>query len=148
MSASGSGEHGRLEASREARIAKQFAAGCAISDGISGQVTQPTTGRSKGVAYTHKAWLACNRDWFYHYPPVEPGDKCLRLGPISHGSGYLFVPIWLGGGCNVMVDKFEPSAVVEIMEREGIAYLFAVPTMVNVLNHEPTVNSGSCTRHP
>ncbi len=101
--------------------------------------TGGTTGRSKGVAYTHKAWLACNRDWFYNYPPVEPGDKCLHVGPISHGSGYLFVPIWVWGGCNVMVDKFEAADVVEIMEREAIAYLFAVPTMVNVLNHEATV---------
>jgi acyl-CoA synthetase (AMP-forming)/AMP-acid ligase II len=101
--------------------------------------TGGTTGRSKGVAYTHRAWLACNRDWFYHYPPVEPGDRCLHVGPISHGSGYLFVPIWLGGGCNVMVDRFDPARVVEIMEAEGIAYLFAVPTMVNALNHEPTV---------
>jgi acyl-CoA synthetase (AMP-forming)/AMP-acid ligase II len=56
--------------------------------------TGGTTGRSKGVAYTHKAWLACNRDWFYNYPPVEPGDKCLHMGPISHASGYLFMPTW------------------------------------------------------
>lgn len=95
--------------------------------------TGGTTGRSKGVAYTHKAWLACNRDWFYNYPPVEPGDKCLHVGPISHGSGYLFVPIWVWGGCNVMIDRFDPSKVVDIMEREGIAYMFAVPTMVNAL---------------
>ena len=101
--------------------------------------TGGTTGRSKGVAYTHKAWMACNRDWFYAYPPVEPGDKCLHVGPISHGSGYLFVPIWAMGGCNVMVDKFEPDVVVDLMEREGIAYMFAVPTMVNVINNEPTV---------
>ncbi len=101
--------------------------------------TGGTTGRSKGVAYTHKAWLAAGRDWFYLYPPVEPGDKCLHVGPISHGSGYLFVPIWLGGGVNVMVDKFEPGAVVELMEREGIGYMFAVPTMLNLLNNEPTV---------
>jgi len=108
--------------------------------------TGGTTGRSKGVAYTHKAWLACNRDWFYNYPPVEPGDKCLHLGPISHGSGYLFLPIWVWGGCNVMVDRFEPSHVVELMETEAIAYLFAVPTMVSVLNHEPTVRRRDWSR--
>ena len=76
--------------------------------------TGGTTGRSKGVAFTHRAWLACGRDWFYNYPPVEPGDRCLHLGPISHGSGYLFVPIWVWGGCNVMLDSFEASAAVEI----------------------------------
>jgi acyl-CoA synthetase (AMP-forming)/AMP-acid ligase II len=101
--------------------------------------TGGTTGRSKGVAYTHKAWLACNRDWFYCFPTVEPGDANLHLGPISHGSGYHFVPVWIAGGANVMVDKFNPAEVVEIMEREKIAYMFAVPTMVNAINHVPGV---------
>lgn len=101
--------------------------------------TGGTTGRSKGVAYTHKAWMACNRDWFFHFPPVEPGDKCLHLGPISHGSGYQFMPTWVCGGSNVMIDKFDPPAVVEIMEKEGVGYMFIVPTMVNALINEPTV---------
>ncbi|MEO8145722.1 MAG: AMP-binding protein, partial [Betaproteobacteria bacterium] len=35
--------------------------------------TGGTTGKSKGVAYTHRAWLAAGRDWFYLYPPVAPG---------------------------------------------------------------------------
>jgi len=37
--------------------------------------TAGTTGKSKGVAYSHKAWLDAGRDWFYDWPPVEPGDK-------------------------------------------------------------------------
>src|SRR4030095_16302088 len=37
--------------------------------------TGGTTGRSKGVAYTHKAWLACHRDWFYNYPALHPGAQ-------------------------------------------------------------------------
>jgi hypothetical protein len=40
--------------------------------------------KSKGVA---------GRDRFYLYPPVEPGESCLHLAPINHGSGYLFTPI-------------------------------------------------------
>jgi acyl-CoA synthetase (AMP-forming)/AMP-acid ligase II len=101
--------------------------------------TGGTTGRSKGVAYTHRAWLAAGRDWFYLYPPVEPGDACLHIGPISHGAGYLFVPVWLGGGANVMVDRFEPTTIVELMQRERIAYMFVVPTMLNALNRVPGV---------
>ncbi len=101
--------------------------------------TGGTTGRSKGVAYTHRAWLAAGRDWFYLYPPVEPGDACLHIGPISHGAGYLFVPMWLGGGANVMVDRFEPAAIVELMQRERIAYMFVVPTMLNALNRVPGI---------
>lgn len=108
--------------------------------------TGGTTGRSKGVAYTHRAWLAAGRDWFYLYPPVEPGDSCLHLGPISHGSGYLFGPIWLGGGRNVMADHFEPQATLDLMEKEGIGYLFMVPTMLNALNHHPSIGGRDWSR--
>jgi acyl-CoA synthetase (AMP-forming)/AMP-acid ligase II len=100
--------------------------------------TGGTTGLPKGVAYTHRAWLAAGRDWVYLFPPVEPGDKCLHVGPISHGSGYLFVPMFLAGACNVLLDHFDASQALELMEREGIGYMFLVPTMLNMLNHEPT----------
>lgn len=103
--------------------------------------TGGTTGKSKGVAYTHRAWLAAGRDWFYLYPPVEPGDKCLHVGPISHGSGYLFVPIWMGGGSNVLVDRFDARETVDIMEKEPIGYMFMVPTMLNVINQLPGIKS-------
>lgn len=102
--------------------------------------TGGTTGRSKGVAYTHRAWLAAARDWFYLYPPVAPGDACLHIGPISHGSGYLFTPIWLGGGVNVMLDRFEPNLILDVMEKERIAYMFLVPTMLNAINHIPDID--------
>ncbi|QQS11385.1 MAG: AMP-binding protein [Rhodospirillales bacterium] len=101
--------------------------------------TGGTTGKSKGVAITHRGWLATARDWFYAYPPVEPGDACLHIGPISHGSGYFFLPIWLGGGRNVMLDRFDPAAVVEIFEKERIAYMFMVPTMLNAINRVPGI---------
>jgi acyl-CoA synthetase (AMP-forming)/AMP-acid ligase II len=98
--------------------------------------TGGTTGKSKGVAYTHKAWLAAGRDWFYAFPPVEPGDKCLHLGPISHGSGYQYLPTWLAGGCNVMMDHFDTEETLDLIERERIAYGFMVPTMVNAIVHD------------
>ncbi len=101
--------------------------------------TGGTTGKSKGVAYTHRAWLAAGRDWFYLYPPVEPGDSCLHLAPISHGSGYLFTPMWLGGGRNVMAEKFDPASLLDLMEEERIGYMFMVPTILNAINRIPGV---------
>lgn len=101
--------------------------------------TGGTTGLPKGVSYTHRAWLAAGRDWIYLFPPVEPADKCLHVGPISHGSGYLFVPMWLAGACNVLLDHFDPEQALDIIEREGIGYMFLVPTMLNMLNHSPSV---------
>ena len=98
--------------------------------------TGGTTGLSKGVAYNHKAWLAAGRDWFYTFPPVEPGDKCLHLGPISHGSGYQYLPIWLAGGCNMMLDHFETAHTLDVLEQEGINFVFMVPMMVNAVVHD------------
>lgn len=100
--------------------------------------TGGTTGRSKGVAYTHKGWLAAGRDWFYTFPPVEVGDKCMHLGPISHGSGYQYLPVWLAGGCNVMLDHFDTEETLDTIEREGIQFCFMVPTMVNAVVHDNT----------
>ncbi|MFT7599617.1 MAG: acyl-CoA synthetase (AMP-forming)/AMP-acid ligase II [Acidimicrobiales bacterium] len=99
--------------------------------------TGGTTGRSKGVAYTHRTWLAAGRDWTYGFPPIEPGDRCLHVGPISHGSGYLYVPVFLSGGCNVLLDHFDPAGTLDVMESERISYMFAVPTMLNALVREP-----------
>lgn len=108
--------------------------------------TGGTTGLSKGVAYTHKAWLAAGRDWFYAFPQVEPGDKCMHLGPISHGSGYQYLPIWLSGGCNVMLDHFDVEETLDLMEREQIQYGFMVPTMVSAIVHDNTARGRDFSR--
>lgn len=108
--------------------------------------TAGTTGKSKGVAYTHRTWLATARNWFYAYPPVEIGDACLHLGPISHGSGYFFVPIWISGGRNVLVPSFQPASAIALMEQEPISYMFAVPTIVNALAREETASQRDWSR--
>ena len=97
-----------------------------------------TTGHPKGVPYTHRAWLAAGRDWFYNFPPVDPGDSCLHLGPISHGSGYFYTPIWLSGGCNVLMTEFDPDQSLVELEQHKIAYTFMVPTMLNLIIRRPT----------
>lgn len=96
-----------------------------------------TTGRPKGVAYTHRAWLAAGRDWFYNFPPVVPGDACVHLGPISHGSGYLYTPIWLSGGRNVLMDSFDADRALDLLEEQRAAYVFMVPTMLNLMVRRP-----------
>ncbi|WP_193615362.1 class I adenylate-forming enzyme family protein [Desertimonas flava] len=101
--------------------------------------TGGTTGRAKGVAYSHRSWLAAGRDWFYNFPPMQAGDRCLHVGPISHGSGYLYTPTWLSGGCNVLLDHFDPADTLDVMERERIAYMFLVPAMLNALARHPSV---------
>ncbi len=102
--------------------------------------TGGTTGKSKGVAYSHRSWLAAGRDWFYNFPPMQAGDACLHVGPISHGSGYLYTPTWLSGGVNVLLDQFDPALTIDLMERCSIGYMFLVPAMLNSLAREPTAS--------
>jgi acyl-CoA synthetase (AMP-forming)/AMP-acid ligase II len=103
--------------------------------------TGGTTGKSKGVAYTHRSWLAAGRDWFYNFPPMQAGDSCLHVGPISHGSGYLYTPTWLSGGTNVLLDHFDPNDTLDVMESRGIGYMFLVPAMLNSIVREPSART-------
>jgi acyl-CoA synthetase (AMP-forming)/AMP-acid ligase II len=91
-----------------------------------------TTGKSKGMAFSHRAWMNTERDWTYRLPPIEAGDACLHVAPISHGSGYLFVPVWLAGGYNILEPKFDAKRVLNLVDEHG-GYFFAVPTMLSDL---------------
>jgi acyl-CoA synthetase (AMP-forming)/AMP-acid ligase II len=104
--------------------------------------TGGTTGKAKAAAFSHRAWLCGVRDWFYIFPQVVPGDRCLHIGPISHGSGYQYLPVWLAGGCNVMVNHFDPGEAIDLIETERIAYCQMVATMLRALVDYP----GSETR--
>ena len=77
-----------------------------------------TAGRAKGIAYTHRAWMSATRDWFYMLPPVDMGDTCLHVGPISHGSGYLFLPVFLGGGTNILHPKFDADGMLRTVREQ------------------------------
>ncbi len=89
-----------------------------------------TTGRSKGMQFSHRQWMRTCRDWSFFFPTILAGDCGIHAGPISHGSGYLFMPIWLAGGCNILVGKFDPESYAGLMEKHG-GFTFAVPTMLS-----------------
>jgi acyl-CoA synthetase (AMP-forming)/AMP-acid ligase II len=103
--------------------------------------TGGTTGKAKAAAFSHRSWLAGVRDWFYIFPQVVPGDRCLHIGPISHGSGYQYLPVWLAGGCNVMVNHFDPGEAIALIERERIAYCMMVATMLRAIVDYPGAGS-------
>jgi acyl-CoA synthetase (AMP-forming)/AMP-acid ligase II len=103
--------------------------------------TAGTTGRSKGVAFTHRRWLATTRDWLYNWPVIEMGDAFLHQSPISHGSGYFFTPAWMNGAKNVMMDKLVPEEVIDIVERERITHMLGIPTILGTIVRHPSIAS-------
>jgi acyl-CoA synthetase (AMP-forming)/AMP-acid ligase II len=96
-----------------------------------------TTGRSKGVGYTHHDWLVCCRNWVYPLPRLTRSSAIGHAGPISHASGYLFIPGWLHGAVNVLFGAFDPAKVLSMMREHRITHMWAVPTMLQAMAGHP-----------
>jgi acyl-CoA synthetase (AMP-forming)/AMP-acid ligase II len=97
-----------------------------------------TTGRPKGVGYTQHDWLVNCRNWYYRLPNLQPHSVVGHAGPISHASGYLFLPAWLHGSTNLLFGAFDPAKVLTLMERHRVTHMFAPPSMVQMLTAEPS----------
>ncbi len=100
--------------------------------------TSGTTARPKGVMLTHRnlvshaySSLACAN--------IDDTDVILHSIPLFHVNGW-GTPhtLTMVGGRHVMVPKFDPEHVLEVMEREGVTKMFAVPTMAIALMNAPS----------
>ena len=68
--------------------------------------TGGTTGLPKGIMYTIDNWMA-TRDLHFAMPdpiPARHSTRMLHLGPISHASGIVLLPILFRGGCNLTMN--------------------------------------------
>jgi acyl-CoA synthetase (AMP-forming)/AMP-acid ligase II len=91
-----------------------------------------TTGLPKGMGFSNRAWMNMQRDLTYRLDRIEQGDACIHIAPISHGSGYLWVPIWIHGGYQVLEPKFDARRTLQLLSEHG-GYMFAVPTLISDL---------------
>ena len=96
-----------------------------------------TTGRPKGVGYTQHDWLVCCRNWFYRLAPLRLSSVVGHAGPISHASGYLFLPTWLHGSANLLFGAFDPEKVLRMMRDHRVTHMFAAPSMLPPLCRHP-----------
>jgi acyl-CoA synthetase (AMP-forming)/AMP-acid ligase II len=99
--------------------------------------TGGTTGEPKGIPLTHRIFINQFRDWFYGLPALEKTDAVMHAAPISHASGYWFIPAWMAGARNVMVSAFVPPDILDLLADEEISFLFLPPTAINALCHTP-----------
>ncbi|GAC1672521.1 MAG: AMP-binding protein [Candidatus Limnocylindrales bacterium] len=104
--------------------------------------TSGTTGLPKGVAMTH-------RELYLHSLAAQIGlgftedDVVLHVVPLFHVNGW-GTPHFLTmvGGRHVMLRRFDPSALMELVERHGVTRLLAVPTIFSAV-----LNSGERSRY-
>jgi acyl-CoA synthetase (AMP-forming)/AMP-acid ligase II len=98
-----------------------------------------TTGTPNGVGYTHHDWVLNCRNWAYSLERMHRGSVIGHAGPISHASGYLFLPAWLAGAANLLFGAFEPATVIAMMLEHRMSHAFASPSLLAALVRHPDV---------
>ncbi|MDH3234933.1 MAG: AMP-binding protein [Alphaproteobacteria bacterium] len=106
--------------------------------------TSGTTGLPKGVVLAHRTsehrivWLSTQAGLRY-----GPHNKALGFMPLAHAIGFygMFLVTLAFGGTYYVMSAFDPAAAVDLVEKHGITYMFAAPTlyyaMVNAPNYAP-----------
>ena len=99
--------------------------------------TSGTSAQPKGVMLTH-------RNIYLHAVHasinlnVEKGAVELHTIPLFHANGWGIAHfLTMLGGKHVMVDSFDPIAIFEYIQTEGVHYFNAVPFMATVLVNHP-----------
>jgi acyl-CoA synthetase (AMP-forming)/AMP-acid ligase II len=102
--------------------------------------TSGTTGKPKGMLLTHRmCWMAAVKDLFFG--GVNDRTVYLQAVPLFHANSWR-KPHTITAVCgrHVMLRRFRPEAVCELIQREKVNYFEIVPTMADTLIHFPDIN--------
>ena len=97
--------------------------------------TSGTSGKPKGVMLTHRNWSALTRNMLVDRD-LRESDVVGHVGPLTHASGTYFVPWFLRGACNVIVEGGTVDGLLDAIGRERITVFTCVPTVLTrIVNH-------------
>jgi len=96
-----------------------------------------TTGLPKGTMLSHHN-LATNHRQFLTASGINSSDATLIFVPFYHIYGVLMTGSFLAAGAKqVIMDRFELEPVLDLCEKHGPTWLFAVPAMIQALANAP-----------
>ena len=108
--------------------------------------TSGTTGRPKGVMYTHRgAYLNALSEVIGHR--VEPSSVFLWTLPMFHCNGWCFPWAVTGaGGRHLLLRKIDPPQVWRLIAEEGVTHFNGAPTVLIMLANDPSAPAGRLDR--
>src|SRR5262245_16334763 len=94
------------------------------------QFTSGTTGFPKGVMLTHRGMVETTRAWV-EIVGLRAGDRYPVVNPFSHIGGHKtgLLAALVAGATVYPISRFDPPALVKLIEREAITFLQGPPAM-------------------
>ncbi|MGH9000039.1 MAG: acyl-CoA synthetase [Acidimicrobiia bacterium] len=102
--------------------------------------TSGTTGRPKGVMLTHAVIRAATVGAAADLVPFSPEHRMLHSAPLSHGAGFVAIAATSKATANIILDKFDPALVCQVIERERVTAAWFVPTQIKMLANSPEID--------
>lgn len=133
--------HGGFTAWRDVQRKTDPAVPITVSDVAVQLYTSGTTGRPKGAMLSHDNLLGGRReaveaemDW----NQWGPDDVSLVAMPVGHigGTGWGIVGLF-NGARGIVAREFDPYAVLDFIEQEGISKMFMVPAALQIVVNQP-----------
>ena len=105
--------------------------------------TSGSTGLPRGVVHTHGS-LRYKIDQLTEAHGLTVGDAALVPSPLAHIAGLLHGVLMPGanGMKTVLMPRWEPSAALELIEREAVTYMVGPPTLFTTLMDCPDFDPG------
>lgn len=107
--------------------------------------TSGTTSQSKGVELTHDNALFTGLAFLATVPLAARPIHLHLLGLFHVGAAQPLWYITMAGGTHVIHEGFDPQAALDAIARHGVTNTVMVPTMINMLLHEPALDETDVT---
>lgn len=100
--------------------------------------TSGTEGNPKGFLHTHNSLISTFRNMSQALASLDPEMVNLTCSPMTHSFGHFTTyQCALGGIPMILVDKYRPIDVLELIERDGATSISGTPAHLIGLLHHP-----------